>query len=193
MMSATHVDPGVAGLDALAGHLLLRAGARIGVAHTLSELQAVHRLRARYLPDALERDAYDDRALQLGAWRGNELVGTIRLVLPVPGRPLPTEEMFQIEIEPRGEVVDVRRLLIAPALRGDPDHRVWGGLVALAWQEARARGYSVLAGVVSDAELARCRALGLHTEMLGPARECLGEARRPVRFDPAVNGRPGLR
>src|SRR5215207_3790969 len=172
MTSATHVDPGVLALDALAGELLLRAGARIGVAHTLAQLQEVHRLRARYLPDALERDAYDDRALQLGAWRGSELVGTIRLVLPVPDRPLPTEDAFGIAIEPRAEVLDVGRLLIAPALRGDPEHRVWGGLVALAWQEARARGYCVLAAVVSDTELARYEALGLHAEILGPTREC---------------------
>jgi hypothetical protein len=193
MMSATDIDPGVAALDALTGDLLLRSGSGIGVARTLLQLQAVHKLRARYLPDALERDGYDDRAHQLGAWRGNELVGTIRLVVPVPGRPLPTEECFEVEIEPRGDVVDVGRLLIAPALRGDPEHRVWGGLVALAWQEARARGYRALAGIVSDTELERYGALGLRTEVLGPARECLGEARRPVRFDPAVNGRPGLR
>ena len=41
--------------------------------------------------DGLERDVFDARALQLCAWDGETLVGTLRLVLPMAGKPLPTE------------------------------------------------------------------------------------------------------
>ena len=73
MAARTEVPPGIAALDALAGQLLLRAGVRIGVAHTIGELGSVHRLRHRHassLPEALEPDPYDEHALQLAAWRG---------------------------------------------------------------------------------------------------------------------------
>jgi N-acyl amino acid synthase FeeM len=200
--SRTDDAPGVEALDDLAGQLLLRAGARLGVAHTEAELEAVFRLRydhvvrhgwarAEELPDGLERDADDDRALQLTAWRGPALVGTMRLVLPVPGRRLPTEAAFDLDVEPLGEVVDVGRLLIGAPYRGDPAHRLWGGLFALAWQETRARGYSVLAGVTSEREITTYRSLGLAFEVLGPARHYWGAERHPVRLDPATGGQPG--
>ena len=179
--------PGVAALDALAGHLLLRAGVRIGVAHTAVEFDAVHRLR---LPDGLERDVHDDRALQLVAWRGTTLVGTMRLVLPVPGRRLPTEAAFELRVEPAGEVVDLGRLLVGPGFRGDPSQRAWGGLFALAWQETRLRGYEVMAGVASVRLLERYRLLGVNAEILGPARTYWGAERHPVRIDPAAGPPP---
>ena len=195
MRPETELAPEIEALDVLAGQLLLRAGARIGVAHTVAELLSVHRLRYenttsrawsldRDPPDALERDAYDDRALQLGAWRGSALVSTMRLVLPVPGRRLPTEDAFELVVDPDGEVVDLGRMLSGPAFEGDPAHRVWGGLFALAWQEARARGYTVLAGVTTAAEAERYRSLGLAFEILGPARTYCGAQRQPVRVDP---------
>ena len=119
MSARTEVPPGILALDALAGQLLLRAGVRIGVAHTIVELGAVHRLRHRDVSAEtcarserarrLEPDPYDDHALQLAAWRGTALVATMRLVLPVPAARLPTEDAFDLEIEPRGEVVDVGR------------------------------------------------------------------------------------
>jgi hypothetical protein len=185
----TEFAPEIEALDVLAGRLLLRAGARIGVAHTVAELLSVHRLR--YENTRLERDAYDDRALQLGAWRGSALVSTMRLVLPVPGRRLPTEDAFELVVDPDGEVVDLGRMLSGPAFEGDPAHRVWGGLFALAWQEARARGYTVLAGVTTAAEAERYRSLGLAFEVLGPARTYCGAQRQPVRVDPATGERPG--
>jgi hypothetical protein len=202
LSSQTELAPGIAALDDLAGQLLLRAGARLGVAHTEAELEDVFRLRydhvvrhgwarAEELPEGLERDADDDRALQLGTWRGPALVGTMRLVLPVPGRRLPTEAAFDLEIEPRGEVVDVGRLLIGAPYRGDPAHRVWGGLFALAWQETRARGYTVLAGVTSAREVETYRSLGLAFEVLAPARPYWGGDRHPVRLDPATGEAPG--
>jgi N-acyl-L-homoserine lactone synthetase len=195
------VPPGIAALDALAGQLLLRAGVRIGVAHTIAELEAVHRLRHRDVSadgwpgsasptDALEPDPYDDHALQLAAWRGTTLAASMRLVLPMLGRRLPSEEAFDLDIEPRGEVVDLGRLLVGPASRGDPAHRAWGGLFALAWQESRARSYAVIAGIASTPLVERYRSLGVHVEILGPSRTDAGAELYPVRLDPAASEPP---
>ena len=201
MSARTEVPPGVAALDALAGQLLLRAGVRVGVAHTIVELGAVHRLRHREIssesftplgsePDVLGPDPYDDRALHLAAWRGTSLVATIRLVLPVPGRSLPTEDAFGLRIEPRGEVVDIGRLLAGPGHLGDPAHRAWGGLFGLAWQEARARSYTVMAGVASKRLVERYRSLGVNVELLGEPRTDSGVEVYPLRLDPAAGDPP---
>jgi hypothetical protein len=186
----TGVPPGIVALDALAGQLLLRAGVRVGVAHTIVELGSVHRLRHRHFAEALEPDPYDDHALQLAAWRGSVLVATMRLVLPVPGRRLPTEAAFDLNVDPRGEVVDIGRLLVGPAFRGDPAHRAWDGLFGLAWQEARARSYTVLAGAASTPLVERYRLLGVHAEILGPSRTEAGVELHPVRLDPAAGKSP---
>jgi hypothetical protein len=189
------VAPGIVALDALAGQLLLRAGVRIGVAHTIVELGAVHRLRHRdegTAPEAMEPDPYDDHALQLAAWRGSTLAATMRLVLPVPGRRLPTEDAFDLDIEPRGEVVDVGDLIVGPAAQGDSAHRVWGGLFALAWQEARARSYTVMAGIASPQLVERYRSLGVHVDVLGPPRKQTEAELHPVRLDPAAGKAPDL-
>ena len=193
MAARTEVPPGIAALDALAGQLLLRAGVRIGVAHTIGELGSVHRLRHRHassLPEALEPDPYDEHALQLAAWRGTALAATMRLVLPMPGRRLPTEATFDLSIEPHGEVVDVGRLLVGPASRGDPAHRAWGGLFALAWQESRARSYTVMAGIASAQLVERYRSLGVEVEILGPPRNDAGAELYAVRLDPAAGALP---
>jgi hypothetical protein len=197
----TEVPPGVAALDALAGQLLLRAGVRVGVAHTIVELGAVHRLRHREIssetftpqgsePDVLGPDPYDDHALHLAAWRGTELVATMRLVLPVPGRSLPTEDAFGLQVEPRGEVVDVGRLLAGSGHRGDPAHRAWGGLFGLAWQEARARSYTVMAAVASKRLVERFSSLGVNVELLGEPRRDSGAELYPLRLDPAASEPP---
>jgi hypothetical protein len=193
--------PGLVALDALSRRLLAAAPAlRVAPASTDAERDAVHRLRYAHVvahgwspreahPDGLERDAYDARALQIAAWAGDDLAGTVRLVLA--GARLPVEDAFGLEVEPRGQVVEVGRLLIAPAHRGDPAHAIWGALFACTWLEARARGHSVLAGTASPALIARYAAIGLHFEVLAPAREHWGEARHPVRLDPARDGAPG--
>ena len=93
----------------------------------------------------------------------------MRLVLPVPGRRLPTAEAFELRVEPAGEVVDLGRLLVGPGFRGDPSQRAWGGLFALAWQETRLRGYEVMAGVASVRLLSAIGCSG-STEILGPTR-----------------------
>jgi N-acyl-L-homoserine lactone synthetase len=194
---------GIVALDALAERLLaVAAPVRVEVARAAADIEAIHRLRyehvvdehwarAEDLPGGLERDAYDDVAVQIAAWDGAALAGTLRLVPPVPGRRLPTEDAYGLVVEPDGRVAEVGRLLIAPAYRGDPAHRAWGALFGRCWLEARSRGVSVVAGMASAAMVERFQALGLPFEVLGPARPYWGALRHPVRLDPARGSAPG--
>jgi hypothetical protein len=188
---------GIAAIDRLAERLADEARVRLGVADSPAELIAAHRLRFRHAsqrgrarredhPDGLERDDFDTRALQICAWDGDVLVGTVRLVLPIPDRPLPTEQAFGITIEPRGEVVDVGHPVVAAGLSGDAASRGWAGLFAQVWFETRARGYTAMAGAASARAAERYRGLGIELEPLGPARAYWGEESRPMRLDPLV-------
>src|SRR5205823_6163170 len=112
-------------------------------------------------PDGLERDRYDASGLHVGAWRNASLVGAMRLVLPSNQAALPVEEAFGIRIEPRGQVVEAGRLVIAPRYRGDPAHTAWGALFARAWLTIRGRGFSLLCGAASTVMIERLSALGL--------------------------------
>ena len=132
-----------------------------------------------------EHDGYDGDALHACAWSEGELVGTVRIVLPAPGRPLPVEAEFGLTVEPPGGVAEAGRLVIAPEFRGDPAHRAWGALFGLAWVMLREHGIAVRAGAASPRMVERLRALGLPFELLGPARPHWGELRHPVRLDPA--------
>ena len=198
-MTVADQSAGLVALDRLS-HRLLEAGhadgLRVAVARTPGEREAIHRLRHRQvighgwaaagdLPEGIERDAHDERSLQIGAWSGRTLVGGMRLVLPAPGHRLPVEEAFELDIEPRGALVEAGRLVIAPEYRGDPAHRAWGALFALAWLTMRDRGFSLLCGAASTVMVERLRALGLPFEVLGPPRNHWGEERVPVRLDPA--------
>jgi N-acyl-L-homoserine lactone synthetase len=194
--ASTSRTDGAAALDRLSRRLIKAAAPwRVAVARDGEELDAILRLRHRQvvehgwtgepLPGGIERDAYDAGALHIGAWDGAALAGAMRLVLPAAGRRLPVEEAFGIGVEPRGAVAEAGRLVIAPERRGDPAHRVWGALFAVAWIELRARGLTVLAGAASPGMVERLRALGLPFEVLGPARRHWGQERHPVRLDPA--------
>jgi len=168
------------------------AGVELGVADTPSDLIAAHRLRYRHASehgrqsvegdrDRLERDAYETRALQICAWDGDPLVGTLRLVLPMPAKRLPVEEAFGLTVEPSGEVVDVGPPVLAAALAGDRARRLADGLLAQAWFETRPRGYLVMAASASSRLAERYRALGLDVEVIGR----LGD-RQALRLDPSI-------
>jgi hypothetical protein len=192
---------GVRALDRLAERLVGAAPVlRVAVATTAAEHDAAFRLRYEQvirhgwapheeLSDGREHDAYDADALQICAWKGDGLVGTIRLVLPSTGRRLPVETDFDLDIEPIGAVVEVGRLVIAPAYRGDPAHQAWGALFGRAWLTTRTHGFAVLAGAASARMVEQLTALGLPFETLGGARQHWGQRRHPVRLDPA-HGRP---
>lgn len=75
------------------------------VAHTSDELSAILRLRyhtvtelgwasAPDLPSGVEADKFDDRAVHIGGWHTSTLVACARLVFPLVGQLLPTEEEF---------------------------------------------------------------------------------------------------
>lgn len=201
MASPPRAEDGLAALDRLSERLIAIAPpVRVAVAGRRADREAAYALRfrqvvadgwapAKRFPDGLERDAHDADAVQVCAWEGDELVGTLRLVLPVPGRLLPVEEAFGLRVEPAGAVAEAGRLVIDPAHRGDAAHRVWGALFARAWLTMRGRGLSVLAGAATLSMIERLRALGLPFEVLGPARRFWGEERHPVRLDPA-GGQP---
>ena len=131
---------GIGALDRLAEELAGAAGLRLGVADSPAELIAAHRLRYRHASehgtatavddaDGMQNDGYDHRALQICAWDDEVLVGTLRLVLPMPGKLLPAEEAFSVTVEPAGEVVDVGSPVIAAELAGERAQRVADGLI----------------------------------------------------------------
>ena len=184
---------GIGALDRLAEELAAAAGLRLGVADSPAELIAAHRLRYRHArdhgtataaddADGMQNDGYDHRALQICAWDDEVLVGTLRLVLPMPGKLLPAEEAFSVAVEPAGEVVDVGPPVIAAELAGEGARRVADGLLAQAWFETRARGYLVMTGLASSRLVGRYRTLGLDIEILG--RD--GGDRNAIRVDPSV-------
>ena len=194
------------GADDLAAMLLERASPiRFDVAGTPEELDAVFRLRARIsiergwrrpeeLPDGVERDGYDDEhAAQIAGWDGAVLAATARVVYPLAGRPLPTEEAFGIDAQPAGEVVDAGRLIVAPEYR-DPERRVLGGLAASIWTAMSRRGYRWAAVAMTPAIVELCRALGFDVRILAEPRAYWGEERVPALLsapDPRAWSRPG--
>lgn len=158
--------------DALAAKLIERAKpVRFAVAQSPEDLEAIYRLRCRIVierewakpedvPDGLERDAYDARALHVAAWDGNVLAGTSRLVLPLPGHPLPTEEAIGLDIVARGGVADVGRVCVAPGYR-HASHRVLWGLLGRTWIEMRRRCLAYACCILSPAAARMYQSWGL--------------------------------
>ena len=166
------------------------------MAETPAELEAVFRLRyevaiaegwasAADFPDGLERDADDAGAEHVTAWSEGELAASQRIVYPAAGRPLPTEEGFDLEPRATGEVVDLGRTAIAPPFRGDSRHLLLTALQARSWQSFRRRGFHLALGIVDERLFEIYDTIGLHVEKLGPAREWWGEPRYPALFDAA--------
>lgn len=186
--------------DDLARAIVARAAPiRFAVASDPQEIEAVYRLRHRTVvdlgwlkdseaPDGLERDEYDDGAIHVAAWDGEALAGTLRLVEPRAGRPLPVEAAYGIVVEPRGRVMGAGRLIVAPDHRGG-GHAVLGGLAATAWLCMRERGYEWAAGTATPEMLSLFRRLGFEVDVLGEAMDYWGESRYPIRMGAADPGR----
>jgi N-acyl-L-homoserine lactone synthetase len=180
--------------DTLAGQLVaMAAPVRFGLAASEAEKNAVYALRYRIvveegwvesdrLPDGIEKDTHDDRALHLVGWDGRSLVATARLVLPSSGHRLPTEEAFDVDIRARGEVVDLGRGLVARPYRSR-DHRLFLGLLATAWLESHARGFVLFCGATTMVLIERLREFGVDVDLLGPSRRWWGEERFPILVD----------
>ena len=168
---------------------------KLRVARSQQELEAVFRLRYEVVlhrgwgrpedfPDTVERDAFDDHALQIGAWEGVELVGTTRLVPPHPGYCLPVEEAFGVELPRNCRVIDMGRTCRKPAIR-DTGQRIFWGLLAKSWLESRALGFTEICGCFSSSVIRFYRRFGFRIEILGDARTHWGEERFPVLVRPA--------
>jgi len=190
---------GPVSLDALAQSILTRSGYRFTLADSDASRDAAFRLRHDAVIDhgwshtsdcrleGRELDQYDARAIHLLGWDGEEAIATGRLVLP-PG-PLPTEDACGLIVEPRGHVVDVGRMTVAPGYQG-AGHPVFLALLASLYLEVRARGFDVACGMMSQRARSLVRLMGLRIEMLGDDRLYWGEPRAPVRFSVMINSTP---
>jgi len=176
-------------LDALITRMLARSPFDYRVADGDSEREIAYRLRggavldrgwctASDLPGGMERDEYDDRAIQVIGWDGDVAMSTGRVVLP-PG--LPTEEACGIVVEPRGGVVDVGRMCVAPSHQS-LEHAAFIGLMCRLYLVMRERGYRFACGMMSPPARAMMGLFGLQLEILGPERTYWNEPRAPMRF-----------
>jgi N-acyl-L-homoserine lactone synthetase len=199
--ASTGAANGVHGLerfDELARRILARtAPVRYRTATSAAERAAIFRLRYQAvidrgwarpddLPDGLERDEDDDRALLVGGWDGKTLVAAARLIFPASGIRLPVERVFGVEVAPRDRVAHVDRITVARA-RSDAGSRLLVGLIAATWLEMRAHGAHVWVGIDSPGTLRLYRRIGFAMTILGPPRRYWDEDRYPVRFDPATD------
>jgi hypothetical protein len=176
-------------LDALVTRMLARSPFGYRVAAGDAEREIAYRLRgsavidrgwcaASDLPGGMERDGYDDRAIQVIGWDGNTAMSTGRVVLP-PG--LPTEEACGLVVEPRGEVVDVGRMCVAPSHQS-LEHAALIGLMCRLYLVMREHGFRFACGMMSAPARAMMGLFGLQLEPLGPERAYWNEPRVPVRF-----------
>jgi len=183
-------------MDAVARALVTMASpVRFSVATAPSDLAAIYRLRYHVvveegwvdpsaLPEQLERDVFDDDAIHLAGWDDRVLAATARLVLPRPERVLPTEDAFGIAIEPRGEVVDLGRGIVGRSHRGR-NHRTFIALLAMAWLETRARGYTRLCGTTTPSMVPNYQGMGFHVEIPAGPRHWWGQERLAIKMDGA--------
>jgi len=130
------------------------------------------------LPGGMERDEYDDHAIQVIGWDADVAMSTGRVVVP-PG--LPTEEACGLVVEPRGEVVDVGRMCVARDYQ-DLEHAALIGLMCRLYLTMREHGYRVACGMMSAPARSLMGLFGLQLEILGPERVYWNESRAPVRF-----------
>jgi hypothetical protein len=176
-------------LDALVTRMLSRSPFDYRVAADDSEREVAYRLRGsavvdrgwcRFgdLPGGMERDEYDDRAIQVIGWDGDVAMSTGRVVLP-PG--LPTEEACGIVVEPRGGVVDVGRMCVARSHQS-LEHAALIGLMCRLYLAMREHSFRVACGMMSAPARAMMGLFGLQLEILGPDRRYWNESRAPVRF-----------
>jgi predicted GNAT family N-acyltransferase len=186
----------LAAADAFARELVSAAApVRFRVAATGEEREEIFRLRYRTVvangwadaasmpPDGLERDGWDDTALQIGGWDGDDLIACARLVFPDEERLLPAEQAFDIRVSTdAGGAVDVGRGIVEPAYRDDGRH-VFIGLLATCWLELHARGFSRMCGDAAPWLIEVYERMGFVVEVLGPDRPFWGEHRAPILID----------
>jgi N-acyl-L-homoserine lactone synthetase len=193
------LEAALARVDALTARAVTWAAPiRFRVAASEQEKLAAYRLRWQAvtehgwmrpedLPDGLECDAYDVEAVHIIGWDGETPAAACRMILPGRFARLPTEEAFDLQVEPRGQVADAGRFVVARAYSAI-DHRVLAAMVAGFWQVLRAHGcHRACAAFTSTAMLRVYARFGLHSTVLGPPRRYWGAERYPVLFDGAAS------
>jgi N-acyl-L-homoserine lactone synthetase len=163
-----------------------RAGYRLRYAAVVERDLAV----SEQFLDGEERDEFDDRAVHIVGWHGDDAIATCRLVLPARGVRLPVEVAFELEVPGSEEMVDWGRVVIDPAWRGR-DHGVFMGLAARGWLSMRARGYTAALAATPDRLVQLFRDLGFSVTVLGDPREYWNELRYPILCDGEA-ATPGL-
>ena len=133
-------------------------------------------------PNGMERDAFDDAAVQILGWDGQMPIATCRVLTPDSDRALPILTEFGIDLPDAGGVAECGRLVVDPGYRGD-GHSVILGLAAQGWMSLRDRGYSRVIAATTGRLIALFEALGFRIARLGPAREYWREERFPILFD----------
>jgi hypothetical protein len=179
-------------LDRLAAAVMARlAPLAFDVAGSAEERDAVLRMRYECVveegwarpadhPDGRERDEHDDGATFVVCRDGGALVGSMRVVPPTPGRPLPVEQAFGIRARPVGGVVEVGRIVVARGARSGRSHLVLAGLAARGWLEACAWGSDRAVSAATAEAVELYRALGLRVTVLAPAATYRGAVRAPI-------------
>lgn len=193
-ITADKLDQVLSALETLSKGLVAKAApVRFAVAQTTGEQEAAFRLRSLALiergsaqaedfPDGLERDAHDERALQVIGWEGDQAIATGRIVLPKQSYLLPTEEAFGLKLEPQGEVVDIGRFTVAHDW-AQKENRYFAGMLGFCWLEAQAHGYMRVCGTASPGMLRHYRRLGFIVTELAPPHIYYGEERYPCWYD----------
>jgi len=102
-------------LDGLVARVLAEYPYRFSLPATPEERMVAFRLRGQAVGTDVDRDGYDDIAVQVVGWADEAPVCTGRLVFP-PHR-LPTQDACGLVVEPAGLVVDVGRMCVAPEYR----------------------------------------------------------------------------
>jgi N-acyl-L-homoserine lactone synthetase len=177
-------------------HLMIDRAApvRFALAVTDAERMAIYRQRYETVvergwakpedfPDGAERDEYDGVAVHIAGWDGNTLAASARLVFPGPGQSLPTEQAFAVHIEPRGQVVDFSRQIVARGYSNSNWHAIFSGLLSYSWLQAQARGFYYVCGDFTPSMVRLYKKLGLHVHVVGESQLYWGEVRFPIMQD----------
>lgn len=193
-MTEDKLEKALLALDVLSHSLVEKAAPVLfRVAETSSEREAAYRLRYEALvdrgaikpedmPDGLERDEHDDRGIQVVGWDGDKAIATGRLVTPLPGRLLPTEQGFGLTIEPRGQVIDIGRFTVSREY-AQKENRYFVGMLGFCWLQARAHGYYRVCGTAAPGMLRHYRRIGFIVTELAPPHRYYGEDRYPCWYD----------
>jgi len=165
-------------IDRLAWRLVgWAAPIRFGVATSEAEIDAVRALeRIRY--DGLATGD-DDRVLQIVGWDDCTPVASCRFVLPTDARYLPTEEFFDLILEPRGLMADIGAVSLASS-HEERRRTIVLGLLGWAWLESRRLDFTDICCALTHYEVDLCERHGLEVVVLGEPRPVGGEDRVPT-------------